>query len=135
MRENKRKYVRIEKAFKIKYGAVRTDNFLPIKYNMLNADDEFKYNGYTRNISEGGLCLEGQDLKELLVSTIKEGTLLKLRILIPGENYGSINPIGKVVWKNMGNLLCGIEFTQIFCEDRIKIRNYVIEEHMKNYKV
>ena len=130
---DRREYIRIEKALKIKYGSIRTDNSLAIKYDTLNADDEFKYNGYTRNISERGLCLEGQDLKKLLVSTIKEEARLELRISIPGENYESINTIGKVVWKDMENVSCGIKFIRILYEDRIKIRNYIIDEYIKNY--
>ena len=132
---NKREYVRVEKEFKIKYGAVRTDNSLPVKYDVLNADDEFKYSGYTRNISEGGLCLEGQDLKKLLVLATKEEALLKLRILIPREDCESVDVVGRVVWNDIENVLCGIKFTQILYEDRIKIRNYIIDKHVKNYKV
>ena len=122
-----RKYIRVNKEFKIECTPVITDNSLPVK-------NELKYNGHTRNISEEGLCLEVEDLKKLLTS-IKKNTQLKLRISIPGETVESIDAIGKVIWKDMKNSLCGIEFTQIFPEDRMKIRNYVVDEHVKNYKV
>ena len=136
MNSNKRKYLRVYKEFKTKYGIVniKFEKSLQVQYNILSADGGLKYNGYTRNISEGGLCLEGVDLKELLISTIKEEMRLKLKISIPGANYENIDTVGKVVWKDIINVLCGVEFTQIFYEERIKIRHYIIDEYIKNHK-
>ena len=117
-----RKYIRVNKDFKVEYAPVITDNSLPVKYDVLRTVNELKYSGHTRNISEEGLCLEVEDIKKLLTS-IKKNTQLKLRISIPGETVESIDAIGKIIWKDMKNTLCGIEFTQIFPEDRMKIRN------------
>ena len=133
---NKRKYLRVDKKFKTKHKIVniKFEKSLKVQYNILSADGGLKYNGYTKNISKGGLCLEGADLKGLLVSTIKEEMQLKLRISIPGANHESIDTVGKVIWKDIINVLCGVEFTQIFYEERIKIRHYIIDEYIKNYK-
>ena len=131
--EDRRKYVRLEKAFKVKYGIIKLDKKIPVQYDLLDSV-ELKYNGHTKDICEGGLCLENEDLKKLLKINIKEGTELKLIISINGENKEDINTIGRVAWIDLKRDVCGIEFKSIMYEDCLKIRNYVRDEYLKSYK-
>ena len=131
--KDKRRYVRLEKAFSVKYGIVKLDKGLPVQYGLLDSV-ELKYNGHTKDICEGGLCLENEDLGELLKANIKEGTELKLIISIRGENKEDINSVGRVAWIDSKRNVCGIEFISVMYEDRMKIRNYVRDEYLKSYK-
>jgi len=129
--KNRRKHIRLEKAFRIKYGIIEIDNSLPVKYDMQECV-ELKYDGYTKDISQGGLCLQYEDLNEPFNS--KKGTELKLRISIPNENPEDVDVSGRVTWEDLERKVCGIEFTSILDEDRLKIRNYVRDEYFENYK-
>ena len=131
--KNRRKYVRLEKAFRIKYGIIKINNTLPVKYDMQESI-ELKHDGYTKDISQGGLCLQYEDSAEPFISTIKEDTELKLRISIPSENPADIMASGSISWKDLKRKTCGIEFISILDEDRRKIRNYVRDEYFENYK-
>jgi len=131
--KDKRKYVRLEKAFMVKYGIIKLDKEIPVQYSLLDSV-ELKYSGHTKDICEGGLCLENEDLGELLKTNIKEGTELKLTILINGKNKEEIDTVGKVAWMDLKRNLCGIEFVSVLYEDRLKIRNYVRDEYFKSYK-
>ena len=131
--EDRRKYVRLEKAFKVKYGIIKLDKKIPVQYDLLDSV-ELKYNGHTKDICEGGLCLENEDLKKLLKINIKEGTELKLIISINGENKEDIDTIGRVAWIDLERDVCGIEFISVLYEDRLKVRNYVRDEYVKNYR-
>ncbi len=129
--KNRRKYIRLEKAFRIKYGIIKINNTLPVKYDMQECV-ELKHDGYTKDISQGGLCLQYEDLNEPFNS--KKGTELKLRISIPSENPEDVDASGKVTWEDLERKMCGIEFTSILDEARLKIRNYVRDEYFENYK-
>ena len=131
--KDRRKYVRLEKAFRVKYGIIKLDKEIPVQYDLLDSV-ELKYSGHTKVICEGGLCLEDEDLKALLKTSIKAGTELKLMISIHGENKEDINIIGRVAWMNLKREVCGIEFISVLYEDRLKIRNYVRNEYFKSYK-
>ncbi|MBU0478510.1 PilZ domain-containing protein [bacterium] len=124
MRQERRKYTRIEEEFKVEYEIVELDDSLPVKYDLLSSP-KLKYKGSTKDISEKGICLEEINLKRLLVSVVTEGTELRLKISIhPGD---TINAIGKVVWKNTEKGICGLEFVSIFYKDSLKIHNYVVD--------
>ncbi|MFH1905334.1 MAG: PilZ domain-containing protein [bacterium] len=129
--KDKRRYIRVEKAFRIKYGIIKIDNMLPVKYDMQECV-ELKYDGYTKDISQGGLCLQYKDLNEPFSS--KKGAELKLKISIPNENPEDVDASGRVAWEDLERKVCGIEFTSILYEDRLKIRNYVRDEYFKSYK-
>ncbi len=132
--KDKRRYVRLEKAFSVKYGIVKLDKEVPVKYDLLGSV-ELKYIGHTKDICEGGLCLENEDLKERLKTNIKGGTELKLKISIPSEDPEDIiDTVGRVVWIDLKRGVCGIEFISILYEDRLKIRNYVRDEYFENYR-
>ena len=131
--KDRRKYVRLEKAFRIKYGIIKLDKEIPVQYGLLDSA-ELKYNGHTKDVCEGGLCMEDGDLKELLKTSIKKGMELKLKISISGEDSEDINVVGKVAWMDLKRDICGIEFMSILYEDRLKIRNYVRDEYFENYK-
>ena len=126
MRQERRKHTRIEEEFEVEYEIVELDDSLQVKYDLLKSL-KLKYTGNAKNISEKGLCLEGTDLKRLLASVVKEGTELRLKILIPPGEPENVNAIAKVVWKNRENSICGLEFVSIFYEDSLKIRNYVVD--------
>ncbi len=131
--EDRRKYVRLEKAFRIKYGVIGVGKKIPVQYDLLDSV-ELKYNGHTKDICEGGLCLENGDLKELLRTSVKEGTELRLRILISGKDFEDIDTIGKVAWVDLEKDICGVKFIFIQREDCHKIRNYIRDEYIGNYK-
>jgi len=131
--KNRRKYVRLEKAFRVKYGVIKLDKEIPVQYDLLDSV-ELKYSGHTKDICEGGICMENGDLTELLKASIKKGTELKLKISIHGENKEDINTVGRVSWIDLKRDVCGIEFISILDEDRLKIRNYVRDEYFKSYK-
>ncbi|MDO9464862.1 MAG: PilZ domain-containing protein [bacterium] len=131
--KNRREYIRLEKAFRVKYGIIKLDKEIPVQYDLLDSV-ELKYSGHTKDICEGGLCMENEDLKELLKTSIKEETELKLIISIHGEKKEDINTVGKVAWIDFKRDVCGIEFISILYEDRLKIRNYVRDEYFENYK-
>ena len=131
--EDKRRYIRLEGVFNVKYGIVKLDKEIPVKYDLLDSV-ELKYSGHTKDICEGGICLENGDLKKLLKASVKEGTELKLIISIHGENKEDINTVGRVAWIDLKRDVCGIEFVSVLYEDRLKIRNYVRDEYFKSYK-
>ena len=130
---DRRKYARLEKEFKIRYGLIRIDRKLPVQYDLLDSA-ELKYIGYTKDISEGGLCLRNEDLKELLKTSIKNGTELKIKILLYDKDIGDINTVGRVVWMDLEKHMCGIEFISVLHEDRLAIRNYIRDEYFENHK-
>ena len=68
------------------------------------------------------------------LSGLKEGTELKLKISIRGENKEDINTVGRVAWIDLKRDICGIEFISVLYEDRLKIRNYIRDEYFKSYK-
>ena len=129
--KNRRKYVRLEKSFRIKYGIIKIGNTLPVKYDMQESS-KLKYNGHTKDISQGGLCLQCEDLNKSFSS--KKGTELRLKISIPNEISEDVDASGRVSWEDLERKVCGIEFTSILYEDRLKIRNYVRDEYFKSYK-
>lgn len=133
IQKDRRKYVRLEKVFRIKHGIIKIDNTLPVKYDVPESA-ELKYDGYTKDISQGGLCLQYEDSAESFISTIEEGTKLELKIFVPSENPTDIKASGSVSWKDSERKTCGIEFISILYEDRLKIRNYVRDEYFENYK-
>ena len=131
--EDRRRYYRLEKRFKTRYGLIRIDNKLSVQYSLRDSV-ELKYIGHTKDVCERGLCLQNDDLKKLLKTNIKEGTELKLEILFHDKDIGNLNTVGRVTWMNLKNHICGIEFISILHEDRLKIRNYVRDEYFKSYK-
>ena len=133
IQKNRRKYVRLEKAFRVKYGIIKINKEIPVQYDLSDSV-KLKYRGHTKDICEGGLCLENEDLAELLKTSIKEGMELELIISIHGENKEDIDTVGRVAWIDLKGDVCGIEFISILYEDRLKIRNYVRDEYFKNYK-
>jgi len=130
--DDRRKYVRLEKCFRIKYGIITLDKEIPVQFDLLDSV-ELKYDGHTKDICEGGLCLESEDLKELLKTSIKEGTELKLKILISGKNIENIDIVGKVAWIDFKKEICGVKFLFIQDEDCLKIREYIRNEYVQSY--
>ncbi|MCK4521078.1 MAG: PilZ domain-containing protein [Nanoarchaeota archaeon] len=131
--KDRRKYVRLEKTFRTKHGIIKVNKKIPVQYDLSDSV-ELKYSSHTKDICEGGLCLENKDLKELLKTSIKEGTELKLKISITGTNSEDINTVGRVAWIDLKRDLCGIEFITLHEYERRKIRNYVRDEYFRSYK-
>ena len=62
--------------------------------------------GKTRDISQGGLCLETR-------RALPQGTILRLEFDLPGNPPEHISAVGKVMWQRMnvdGSFLTGVKF-------------------------
>jgi hypothetical protein len=88
--QDNRQHPRIEVATKVKFSVV-----IPV-YD----------NGTSKDISQGGLCLETN-------KSMAQGSILRLEFDLPGEPPEHIQALGKVVWQrtNMeGTFSTGIKF-------------------------
>jgi uncharacterized protein (TIGR02266 family) len=109
--QEKRKFVRLDVRVKVEYQIVPST--------------QDKIRSFTKNLSQGGICL-------FLDSDLEKDTLLDLKLSIP-EQSQPILATGKVVWVDSfrvgdsegDHLEAGIEFVDIFDEDRAKIAKYV----------
>lgn len=115
----KRVYVRLKSVFPVEF------QFIPKEYNS-HLSSEFRQ-GFTRNLSEGGMCLEVNNLREDFVEAlISKKVYLALNINIPL----SLNPvkatadyawIKKVKESYPNKYLIGISYRTIDKQEQIKI--------------
>lgn len=107
MTQERRRYVRINKGFKVSY---------------LEVGDHLKGEAQSRNISEGGICLP-------LDRHFGEGTFLELEIY-PEELKAPIKALARIVWitdRHAGRLPfeAGFQFLEIAPDQRDKLRDYI----------
>lgn len=104
---------------------VRLDTRVKIEYKIVESPLS-KLNSFTKNISEGGICL-------FLDSFVQKGTLLDLKLFLP-EEPELIQATGKIVWIDRYKLgdasaqehyEAGIEFMDIADTDQKRIGKYV----------
>ena len=125
---------------------VRLERSLPVQFKI-SADQMSKtYTATTKNISQGGLCLEiYQDTRQLIenLAAADSKVGIDLDTLIPRPHTAaSATPAwinSRVDWsrkptaKNPAMLL-GLEFEGVTDEARKRIRDYIVEEFVKRYQ-
>ena len=128
----RRAYVRLEKA-------------LPVRIKITGNPSSQTFTLSTKNISQGGLCLEINHEKEALLEALffsNQKTAYDINSLIPRQaNTVSKMPLwisGRVDWTRKsaqdGNLLqVGLEFEDLTEEARKRIRNYLVDQFLRQY--
>jgi hypothetical protein len=125
---------------------VRVDRELPIRYRIKGHPSGQIYTGATKNISQGGLCVEiirHQDELIETLSSIKKQPFLEVELTLPGRN-GQPGPqtdwiTGRVDWlrnptaKNPVSLI-GLGFVDLHEEVRRKIYDFVLGVYLKGYQ-
>jgi hypothetical protein len=113
---------------------VRFDVSLPIKWRKITDDSDDMIESKSKNISAGGLCLI---IKE---KEIYDGDILELQIELPtGETFYLE---GQVIWVSEFRIIrkvyenwyaAGIEFINIYKEDRERIKEVIAEMISNTY--
>lgn len=128
----RRAYVRLEKA-------------LPVRIKITGNPSSQTFTLSTKNISQGGLCLEINHEKEALLEALSAADQkigIDINSLIPRQaNTVSKMPLwisGRVDWTRKsdqdGNLLqVGLEFEDLTEEARKRIRNYLVDQFLRQY--
>ena len=124
---------------------VRLEDSLPVRFEIPGNPSGTIYTATTRNISQGGLCLEIDHKKEALLKTLSAAGQkigIDINSLIPQQ----ANPVaemsvwvsGRVDWARQSdqdrNLLqVGLEFEDLSEEARKRIRDYLVEQFLRQY--
>ncbi len=128
----RRAYVRLEKA-------------LPVRIKITGNPSSQAFTLSTKNISQGGLCLEINHEKEALLEALSAADQkigIDINSLIPRQaNTVSKMPLwisGRVDWTRKsdqdGNLLqVGLEFEDLTEEVRKRIHNYLVDQFLRQY--
>ncbi|MDH3800055.1 MAG: PilZ domain-containing protein [Desulfobacterales bacterium] len=125
---------------------VRLERSLPVRFKIFTNQMSKTYTATTKNISQGGLCLEiYQDARQLIenLATADSKVGIDLDTLIPRPHTAaSATPAwinSRVDWsrkptaKNPAMLL-GLEFEGVTDEARKRIHDYIVEEFVKRYE-
>ena len=125
---------------------VRLEGSLAVRFKIFTKQMSKTYTATTKNISQGGLCLEiQQDTEELLenLSATDHKIGIDLDALIPRPNTAaSAKPAwinSRVDWtrkptpKNPA-MMMGLEFEGVTDEARKRIHDYIVEEFVKRYE-
>lgn len=125
---------------------VRLERSLPVQFKI-SADQMSKtYTATTKNISQGGLCLEiYQDTQQLIenLATADSKVGIDLDTLIPQPHTAaSTTPAwisSRVDWSRKPTaknpaMLIGLEFEGVTDEARKRIHDYIVEEFVKRYQ-
>ena len=125
---------------------VRLERSLPVRIKISANQMSKTYTATTKNISQGGLCLEiYQDARQLIenLATADSKVGIDLDTLIPRPHTAaSATPAwinSRVDWsrkptaKNPAMLL-GLEFEGVTDEARKRIHDYIVEEFVKRYE-
>ena len=115
-----RKYTRLNSNFPVEFTIVRLQGDMPgLDWQQ----------GYTCNVSKGGLCLQTVNISESTIRYLShENIYLELRIRIP-LNALPIKAVGEVAWYQRiekhasAQYLIGLEFKSIKAEDNARILN------------
>ncbi len=118
---DRRKYIRLNSCFPIEFSF-----FFSAKTTLTK-----EYQGFTRDISEGGLCLDAKNLSdEDSVLVLKKWPSLNLTIDIPVLGH-LVKTRAKVVWvkkddsdTEKNNYFIGVSYLDINAKDKRKIINY-----------
>ena len=124
----------------------RLEKSLPVRIRISNEQMNKTYTATTKNISQGGLCLEiyqaTQELIEnLSVADSKIG--IDLDTLIPppptADSTTSAWINSRIDWTHKPTakdaaMLIGLEFESVPDEARKRIHNYIVDEFVKRYE-
>ncbi|MBW2433195.1 MAG: PilZ domain-containing protein [Deltaproteobacteria bacterium] len=124
---------------------VRLDNSLPVRFKIPGNPSGPIYTATTRNISQGGLCLEIDHEKEALFEALSAAgqkigidinSLIPCRANLVTEMSNWIS--GRVDWARKSdqdhNLLqVGLEFEDLTEEARKRIRDYLVDQFLRQY--
>ena len=126
---------------------VRVDRELPIRFRINGHPPDKIYTGVTKNISQGGLCVEiirHQDELIETLSSIKKQPCLEVELTLPGPN-GKPGPqtgwiTGRLDWLRKPAaqnpvFLIGLSFLDLHEEVRRKIYDFVLGAFLKRYQL
>ena len=125
---------------------VRFETSLPVRFKISGKEMSKIYAATTKNMSQGGLCLEvHQDKEELIkkLSAVDTELGIDLDALIPKRGVaGSEKPAwidSRVDWMRKPNhknpkLLMGLKFEDLTQEARRKIHSYIVDEFVRRYE-
>ena len=125
---------------------VRLERSLPVRFKIFANQMSQTYTATTKNISQGGICLEiYQDARKLIenLATADSKVDIDLDTLIPQPHKtASKTPAwinSRVDWsrkptaKNSA-MLIGLEFEGVTDEARKRIHSYIVEQFVKRYE-
>lgn len=125
---------------------VRLERSLPVQFKISIEKMNKTYTATTKNISQGGLCLEiYQDTQELIENLPAAGTKIGINLdtmlpRLPAAASKSPEWISsRLDWarkptaKNPA-MLIGLEFEGVTEDTRKRIHDYIVEEFVKNYE-
>jgi c-di-GMP-binding flagellar brake protein YcgR len=125
---------------------VRLERSLPVRFKIFTNQMSKTYTATTKNISQGGLCLEiYQDARQLIenLATADSKVGIDLDTLIPRPHTAtSATPAwinSRVDWSRKPTaknpaMLIGLEFEGVTDEARKRIHDYIVEEFVKRYE-
>ncbi len=113
---------------------IRLDTAFPVEFEIVSLDDKEIYcefhQSFTRDVSEGGICLEVNNLKDDLAERLNKKTAkLRLQINMPFSPK-PIAAVAEAAWikkikeRHPNKFLVGISYEEISETERRKIVNY-----------
>jgi c-di-GMP-binding flagellar brake protein YcgR len=124
---------------------VRLKKSLPVRFKISGNPTSQTYTAITKNISQGGLCLEIQHHKETLLEALSAADHkigIDINTLIPQQNEAvseiSFWVSGRVDWARKSDqehqvLQVGLEFEDLTEEARKRIRDYLVDQFLQRY--
>lgn len=125
---------------------VRLERSLPVRFKISTKKMNKTYTATTKNISQGGICLEiHQDTQELIenLSAVDSKIGIDLDTMLPRPpTAASTTPAwinSRVDWSRKPTakdpaMLIGLEFEGVTDDARKRIHDYIVEEFVKNYE-
>lgn len=113
---------------------IRLDTVFPVEFEIVSLDDKEVYSefhqAFTRDVSEGGMCLEVNNLKEDLAEKLNtKAAKLRLQIEMPFSSK-PIAAVAETAWlkkikeDHPNKYLIGVSYEEISQKDRQGIINY-----------
>ena len=125
---------------------VRLERSLPVRFKIFTNQMSKTYTATTKNISQGGLCLEiYQDTRQLIdnLAAADSKVGIDLDTLIPQPHTAASSAPAwinsRVDWSRKPTvknpaMLIGLEFEGVTDEARKRIHDYIVEEFVKRYE-
>ena len=124
---------------------VRLEKSLPVHFKISENPNGPIYTATTKNISQGGLCLEIDHETEALLEALSAADHkigIDINTLIPQPNnatsHMSLWASGRVDWtrpsdQNRHLLQVGLEFEDLTEEARKRIHDYLVDQFLRKY--
>lgn len=124
---------------------VRLEKSLPVRLKVTGNPTSNTFTASTKNISQGGICLEIQRNKEALLEALSAESHkigIDINALLPEPNYAvserSLWVSARVDWtceldQARQQLLIGLEFEDLTEEVRKRIRDYLVDQFLQKY--